>query len=548
MASTGGASPGSEKQGLQLTQRPVEKPLGSSEEADVPQHAPKRSRAGRFPIKVIQGSDEPASFSRPLPLRSQSTVVSLHNKVLRGPETVPRPQYEREYSQSTSNAFEQQGDANRPEFMTNKRFGVQQLPRLQTTDGIGQHPRWLSLSDATSPNAQSPLPRDRPDSSHDELLDIIPINRPNAKQYDPVLEMARTVYCSIHRLHWLVQALSSLTSDGGHNRSSLEMVVYNANLHLGELGRQIQSRNGRRDEDQLRRACTVLIKAYIPICAQISRNVDILAERAEPRFVREFISLLYASIMGLRAEFLRSSWNPNAFGQTVKAKPGAPGQLRRMERSGNRGLSVRTSTLGQTIGPGRNGSSTPRLSPRTPLQPTPILSDGDQELVDQLCMALRRLCTLIPETLPDMNQGFLATFDDMKGQRSAPHVLETWWSAINACSKVIGLSEGLSNSLESVNMKGPPGASFRDLCYRFIDAWTAFGDILKASKGQLGLEADVKKRLQQIQQAVKEVMNRLMAVSSIAVAQPASSSPSVPLTPQQATLGPAIQSTVSSSS
>ncbi|RSL58676.1 hypothetical protein CEP51_014042 [Fusarium floridanum] len=556
------------KQFLRYEARPAmaraasERSLGSGEEVDAFQHSSKRSRAGRFPIKV-HGANDPTSRSSPFPSKSHSKALSLHNNALWSPGTIPLALDERERSQSTSDVLwtpdprDVHSQANRPGVTVNKRFGVQQLPQLPTTDRFSQHLRGLSLSAAMSPSAQLPEPKDRPSSSPEEMLDVIPICQSNT-QHDPLLDMARTVYFSIHRLHWLVQALSSLTSDGSYKRSSLEMVVYNANLHLSELGRQIQnyatqadqSHNRRRNAKQIRRACTILIKAYIPICSQICRSIDILVERAEPRFIHDLISLLYTSTMGLRAEFLRPLQNHGAFDQTIKHMP-ATKQQRRRKPGSKRGLFVRTPVSGQSMGHYTDGSLTPRCSPWTPLLPTPVPSlNGEHELLDQLYDALRRLCQLIPETLPAINRRFLTTFDNMKGQRTAPHVIETWWSAVTACSRVIDLSETLSNSLSSIRMKGPLSVSFRDLCYRLIDAWTAFGDILKSSKSLFGLDSDSKKGLQQIQQAVKETMNRLMAVSPTTAAtpvfpQPPTTLPSIPLTPQQASLGPAIQATVS---
>lgn len=540
-----------------------ERSLGSGEEVDAFQHSSKRSRAGRFPIKV-HGANESTSRPSAFPPKSHSKAMSLHNNALWSPGTIPLALDERERSQSTSDVLwtpdpqDVHSQPTRPGATMNKRFGVQQLPQLPTTDRLSQHLRGLSLSAAMSPSAQLPEPKDRPGSSLEEILDVIPICQSNTQPRDSLIDMARTVYFSIHRLHWLIQALSSLTSDRSSKRSSLEMVVYNANLHLGELGRQIQnyvaqadqSRNRRRNANQVRRACSVLIKAYIPICSQICRSIDMLVDKAEPRFIHDLISLLYTGVMGLRAEFLRPLQNSGAFDQTVKHML-ATEQQRRRKPGSKRGLFVRTPASGQVMGHYASGSLTPRRLPWTPLLPTPVPSlNGEYELLDQLYLVLRRLCQLIPDTLPAINRRFLTTFDNMRGQRTAPHVIETWWSAVSACSRVIDLSETLSNSLSSIRMKAPLSVSFRDICYRLIDAWTAFGDILKSSKGLFGLDSDSKKGLQQIQQAVKEAMNHLMTVLPTTAAapvfpQPPTSLPSIPLTPQQASLGPAIQATVS---
>lgn len=507
-----------------------EKSLGSSEETETHHNSSKRSRAGRFPIKV-NGTDEP--ISRPPP-NSHSKALSLHSTALWSPGTIPLTLDERERSQSTSDVLWTpepgyiRSNSNRPAPMVNKQFGVQQVPQLPTADRLSQHLRGLSLSAAMSSSALSQEPKDNPTPSPEELLKIIPISKSNI--HDPFLDMSRTAFFSVHRIHWLVEALSSLTSDGGHKRSSLQMVVYNASLHLGELGRQLQNYDSGAGQNhdtiqkanQIRRACTVLIKAYLPLCSQVCQNVGLLVERAEERFVHELLCLLYASTMGLRTELLRSS-HIHDIRQTPKPSP-APEQTPRTKRDGERSLFVRTPTHGQIQGHSTSG------------------------MLDQLHGALCRLCNLIPETLPFVSRKFLAKIEGMKGQGSVPRVIETWRSALDACSKVISLTGAVSSSLPSVKIK--LSVSSRDLYYRFIDAWATFGGIVKSLSSRLSLDPDTRARFRQIQQLAKEVMHCLTSLTPSATAaigvlrSPPGSLYSVPLTPQQASLGPAAQATL----
>ncbi|EGU80036.1 hypothetical protein FOQG_17978 [Fusarium oxysporum f. sp. raphani 54005] len=533
-----------------------EKSLGSSEETETHHHSSKRSRAGRFPIKV-HGTDE--QISRPPP-KSHSKALSLHNNALWSPRTIPLTLDEKERSQSTSDVLwapepqDVRNNSNQQAPTVNKRFGVQQVPQLPMTDRLSQHFRGLSLSAAMSSSAISREPKDHLNSSPEDLLDIIPISKSDI--HDPFLDMARTVFFSVHRIHWLVKALSSLTSNGGYKRSSLQMVVYNASLHLDELGRQLQNYDSRAGQNyntihkanQIRRACTVLIKAYLPLCSQVCQNVGLLVERAEERFVHELICLLYASTMGLRTELLRSS-HIHEIGQTANPSP-APEQTPRTKRGGKRSLFVRTPAHGQIQGHSTSGSITPHWSPWTPLPPTPALTlNGEHQLLDQLHHALFRLCNLIQETLPFVSRRFLTKIESMKGQRSVPQVIETWQSALDACSEVISLREAVSSSLSSVKMK--LSVSSRDLYYRFIDAWATFGGIVKSLSSRLNFEPDTRTRLRQIQQLVKEVMHYLTSLTPSATAatgflrSPPGSLHSIPLTPQQASLGPAAQATVS---
>ncbi|KAF5018792.1 hypothetical protein F66182_9210 [Fusarium sp. NRRL 66182] len=521
-----------------------ESSLESGEEGNVHQHSSKRSRAGRFPIKVYN-ADEPISRSSPFPPNSYSKASSLHNNALWGFGTVPLALDEREPLQTSSNVHWRpdpqhvRSRKSRPGTIANKRFGVQQVPQLPETDRLSQHLRGRSLSAAMSASAHLGEPKDCPSSLPEELLDIIPIHRSNT--YDTLLTMAQAVYLSVHRIHWLVTALSSLANDGSSKRSSLQMVVYNASFHLSELGQQIksyvfqadQNPKARLNASQIRRACTVLVKAYIPVCSQVCRSIGILVERAEPRYVHDFMSLMYTSVMGLRAEFLRPLQNNHDFGQTIKPRP-VPEEPRRTDTGRNRSLGAQT--------PAPDQSMASRWPPLMPLPPT-----GEHGPFEQAYVALCRLCELIPEILPAISQR-LSTKPGIKGHRSAPRILEPSRSVLNACSKVVDLSESISRNLASVRTKGLDDP-FRGLCYRLIDAWATFGDILKSSNSQLDLGPDLMERLQQVQQTVKEVMNCLRAVypstnANSASTRPAGSLQPIPLTPQQASLGPAVQATV----
>ncbi|KLP12997.1 uncharacterized protein LW94_8456 [Fusarium fujikuroi] len=247
--------------------------------------------------------------------KPHSKASPLQNKAVSSPRTTYQRQDEGSPSPNNSDGLQTPDTRTiriRKDFSVthaNKRFGLQQIPQLPSTDRLSQHLRGLSLNTAMYPRVQSQEPKDPTFLPTGELLNIVPISRSSAR--DPTLEMARTVFFSIHRIHWLIEALSDLTSDGDSRQSSLHMVAYNASLHLGELGEQIQTyaeademSKMKQDINQIRGACSVLTKAYVPICSQVCRNIEVLVERAEGRFVSDLICSLYASVMGLRAEFL----------------------------------------------------------------------------------------------------------------------------------------------------------------------------------------------------------------------------------------------------
>ncbi|KAF5611925.1 RAM signaling pathway SOG2 [Fusarium subglutinans] len=511
--------------------------LGSNQQFEPRQHSSKRSRAGRFPVKV-DGADLPTSRPSLLSPKSHSKAPSMHSKALWSPSTSYQKQDEGEHSSNNPDGLQTPDPQNvracKDPSVThvNKRFGLQQIPQLPSTDRLSQHLRGLSLNTAIYPRVQSQEPKDYSSPSTGELLNIVPISRSNTR--DPLLEMARTVFFSIHRIHWLIEVLSDLTSDGGSKRSSLQMVAYNARLHLGELGEQIQTHVAQAGDiskmkqsmSQIRRACGVLTKAYLPICSQVCRNIEVLVERAEGRFVSDLIYSLYASIMGLRAEFL--CFQKQATLQ-LNTEPGSATGQPQENSNGKSSLSIPTTHTRRSS----NEDAAPQGNPWTPPPPARTLTlDGEPEVLHQLYLALRRLCKLIPENLPSTGRKFQTQIQDVKRQQSA----------LDACSRVLRLSEAIKQSLAPVHMK--LSAPLRNLYYQLVDAWATFGGIVKSLNSQLGLEPDSRKRLQQIQQLVKEVMQCLRVLPINTNANTAFND-SLPLTPQQASLGPAVQATIS---
>lgn len=504
-------------------------PQGSNQQFETRQHSSKPSRARRFPVKV-DGANLPTSRSIVSP-KPHSKASPLQNKAVSSPRTTYQKQDEGSPSPNDSDGLQTPDPRNiriRKDFSAthaNKRFGLQQIPQLPSTDRLSQHLRGLSLNTAMYPRAQSQEPKDPTFLPTGELLNIVPISRSSPR--DPLLEMARTVFFSIHRIHWLIEALSDLTSDGGSRRSSLQMVAYNASLHLGELGEQIQTyaqademSKMKQDINQIRRACSVLTKAYVPICSQVCRNIEVLVERAEGRFVSDLICSLYASVMGLRAEFLCFQ-DQATLQQTTELGP-VNGKTRE-NSNGKSSLSIRKTGPGHAKRPS-NDDAAPQEYPWTPPPPARTLTlDGESELLHQLYTALCRLCKLIPETLPSTGRRFQAQIQNIKTQHSA----------IDACSRVIRLSETVKQSLEIFHMN--LSAPLRNLYYQLVDAWATFGGVVKSLNSQLGIDPDSRKGLQKIQQLVKEVMHCL-GILPMKTNANAAFNDSSPLSPQQASL------------
>lgn len=438
-------------------------------------------------------------------------------------------------------------------------------------------------------------------------LSVLPERRRESKYFDPILESAKGVLYSVFQIHPMIQMLMHLTSDGTSKRSSLEIVFYNTNVHVEELEQEIQRHDaagegaeyGPGENENVQRACITLVNAYAHVCSLLATNVDMFIDNGDPRYIRTLLMLLYNSIMELRvtvsdpvpdAGFRRAA-NRAAIGDTIRphsrensVTPTAerPGHGMR-GRSGNfvhnpSNLRVATDVpLHPMPVPYINGTGrTATITAATPRSGDSFVSTSSRGVIgdfteedrvfERIFLSLQRSTDLVMRTLPSLNSQFGACLNNIMAQRS-PKFVQYWRVLIAKCTTAIQNTEILKNRLSLIKLKEPgirTQSAFWALCNNFIDSWAELGKMIKDMTNnvpEMQLPFDTKTRLRPIQLSVKETSNLILSspwsyslrvhshsnsTSSPFGSQMLSGSGQLPMTPQSAALGPAVQATVPS--
>ncbi|KAM7220217.1 leucine-rich repeat-containing protein sog2 [Rhypophila decipiens] len=207
---------------------------------------------------------------------------------------------------------------------------------------------------------------------------------------------------------------------------------------------------------------------------------------------------------------------------------------------------------------------------------------------ERIYLSLQRTSDLVMRVLPTLNAQFGAAARNLSNAqpRSAEHVLMCWKALMAKCGICIQQTEVLKKKLSSIKLKElavRTQASFWGLCDNFIDSWYKFVKEIKQVQGDVQLPADTRVRLRPIHTSIKETYDLMLkspwaflvrqqhsgaSSSSRAGSGDMSSmgSPSygthhhhhlqqqgglstpvpMPMTPQSAALGPAVQATVPS--
>ena len=194
---------------------------------------------------------------------------------------------------------------------------------------------------------------------------------------------------------------------------------------------------------------------------------------------------------------------------------------------------------------------------------------------ERIFLALQKTTELVMRTLPGMNAQFMSSMRAAAAQRSPEHVIQCWRALIVKCNTTIQQTEGLKARLSTIKLKEPgirTQITFWRLCNAFIDSWYVLVKKIMQFQNDVALPADTKARLRPIQQAMKETLDLMMsspwgyylrqsagpehpagpgaAAGAAGVSSPSAPAPPpptpLPMTPQSAALGPAVQATVPS--
>ncbi|KAK3986646.1 RAM signaling pathway protein-domain-containing protein [Cladorrhinum sp. PSN332] len=455
-----------------------------------------------------------------------------------------------------------------------------------------------------SPNAASPAESALQRPVYVRRLSILPERRRESKIFDPVLEAAKGVLYSIFQIHPMIQTLIGLTNDGRERRSNLEIVFWSTIPHVEQLEVEIQRHDqtlddgsGPRENENVHRACVTLIHAYTHVCSLLTGNVDIFLDNGDPRYIRTLLTQLYNSIMELRVTCSQVAPRENHRALPAHMRPD-PGETLRPHsrensvtptadrpvaatRSRNGAFAYHPSNLRVTTDvpmvPYTNGGSrTAILSAATPRSGESFTSTstsgmrnlpGDTEedvIFDRIYLSLQKSTNIVLQILPPMSTQFAASMRTAIAQRSPEHVAQYWKQLVARCNQSIQQTEVLKAKLSAIKLKEPgvrTQASFWVTCNSFVDHWYQFIRRIKQVQKDIQLPIDTKPRLRPIQSSIKESSNlmqsspwahflRQASLSEHGVSSPygSQSGPPMPLpmTPQSAALGPAVQATVPS--
>lgn len=433
-------------------------------------------------------------------------------------------------------------------------------------------------------------------------LSVLPERRRESRFYDPVVEAAKGLLYSVFQIHPMIQMLMGLTNENSAKRSSLEIVFYNTNMHVEELEQEIQKHetaiarddeHSQRENENVHRACQTLVSAYGHVCTLLADNIDTFVDNGDPRYIRTLLMLLYNSVMELRVTIssafgeqaqqrapnsgMLDTGNtlrphirlPSAASLTQRPYPprGRPGTA--VHNPGN--LRVATDVSGPPGPHGHNlrrvhpqGSATPRSGESfTSINSRDVGSDMSEEdaQFDKIFLALQKSTDVVLQTLPRFN-GQLTNGFNRALQGGAPNDgIQKWKRLIGMVNNTIQQTEILKSRLSLIKLKEPGLRSqvgFWNLCSNFESSWTATASIIKASFSMLPLPNDTKYRLRPIHQAMKTTRSLIMQSpwhhlyesmdGNGHAAYPGDGPPmsptQVPITPQTAALGPAMQATM----
>ncbi|KAI0013236.1 putative cell morphogenesis protein Sog2 [Xylariaceae sp. FL0662B] len=465
-----------------------------------------------------------------------------------------------------------------------------------------------NASSVISPNSPAEPLLQRPD--YVRRLSVLPEQRRESKIFDPIIESAKGILYAIFQIHPMVQLFTRLTGDGTAKRSSLEIVFYNTNVHVEELEQEIQKHefamdNGAhapRENENVQRAVLTLISAYSHICTLLVGNMDTIVSNGDPRYIRTMMMLLYHSIMELRVTANELSAGPPGYGHSYKFR--RPAVITETIRLHSRessmtptlerpGLGSRPrpsafvhnpSTLRVTTdmtvpyinGTGRTAQVT-SATPRSGESFASLSADGryaadftaEERLFEKIFLSLQKSTDLVMRILPNINMQFISGRRAAESQRASDHVVHCWKGLIAKCTLTIRETETLKDRVSLIKLKDPgirTDPVFWSLCKSFIDSWAEYGNRLKLSMDVLSLPLDIRARLRPIQISIKETNQLIMTSPWVHLLRHAGSigdassqfSPShysssssvtqiqMPMTPQSAALGPAVQATVPS--
>jgi hypothetical protein len=506
-------------------------PMSLTEGAPLTRHSSRRYRGGRFPVRV--DTSEVASRRPPISgLANRSPRLQHDTSPQRSVTYSHSAQQSRKNSFDSENALPRQRHRNyslphRDGLQPDSGQVAQDWKQPSLLDVTNQHTRGLSLGSTMTKTTARPMVN--PDRlSMAELRSVLPPKSTPSTYHDPLLSTCKTVFFSLHQLHWLIKILIPLLNDGGSREPSIQALVYDADSYLRTLGRLVASHTqtsqgmplsvGTRRSLQF--ACTNLNKAYIAICSIIYRNADALVDTAEFHYIRQFMALFWSAITGLRCIDRGATTEPESLLETLTPK-------RRDELWQRQNMMHSSSDSSQSQCSSRSPRSCPALRPAAPITncwgpaaaPTavsgPVSGLGLQTalpIMSNFHEAIDKCCNLVLATLPELYKECATELKEAERQEAARSVTQAWHAMVRSCKNMLRQAGYLRDSVQAFKSAGAEaGNKFRELCYRMATAWAELGTLLQQSAGSFRISPEMKNNLRQIQVHVKGLTSYIMA-------------------------------------
>ncbi|CAK7270958.1 RAM signaling network component [Sporothrix epigloea] len=193
---------------------------------------------------------------------------------------------------------------------------------------------------------------------------------------------------------------------------------------------------------------------------------------------------------------------------------------------------------------------------------TAVYFSKKEGIFEEIYMSLQKSTDVALQMLPGLRKQYAASLRAAAAQRAPERFIRDWRILLGRCTAVIQQAETLKSLLTNMKPKGV-GAPWQDAywvpCVNFFDAWYSFADSVRSDKSAIQLPVDTKARLRPLHQCIKDT-TRLILRSPWAYTLRQSSmmrgtsnpmggvgtneAIQLPMTPQSAALGPAVQATV----
>ncbi|KAK1240727.1 hypothetical protein MKX07_006160 [Trichoderma sp. CBMAI-0711] len=362
------------------------------------------------------------------------------------------------------------------------------------------------------------------------------------------------------------------------------------------------------DNANVHRACQTLVGAYGHVCTLLADNIDTFVNNGDARYIRTLLMLIYNSIMELRVTLssvfsennkqanvpaldapdnsntIKPYFREAAAAVAAPQKPAPPRNRTGPVMHNPSNLRVATDI---PVPYNNGGSRTAKIVSATPRSNDSFASSYGREgasadfseedaQFDKIYLALQRSTDIVLHILPNFHTQLTGGIRNAMQQRAPSAMIRDWKNLIAMCVDAIQQTEILKNRLSMIKLKDPgvrSHAGFWSLCSNFISAWTKMASKIKSEINTIPLPPDTRARLRPVHQSMKETSIIIMNSPWNYILRPAGggggassgggghrgsgggqgsfgpgalspTTPQVPITPQSAALGPAMQATV----